>query len=716
MKNKTALNTLFSATVLLSASSLFAGNGGSNFYWTRGYDGTIEGTTASTTNNMFGEDGKFTERLVQTGTNVNIYQVDTKTDFIDPTTGARTETAVTPDVTTTGSLYLHIGYINSGFTGAGSSVDVINMNGDLTIGRLGFENAYERPSGTWHATSNMATVLTTGAENHTLTFDYQGDQTNLQFVRRGGVDFGANLQLDCNIVVQNYKSTGTATSVSLFNSSNSCDLILGSDTKNGGYARTITLKNNHQSVGENMVMGTTNSKVTVYSNVVWNGVVKHLYRGTADYYIHGNTTVNHNIAGTTRVILLSGGRASTANFYGNITVDGIASSANNNYFWVFHLNNAGQNLTMKGDVNFKSFGYAETAGVKVYSSVVYFEAPGTNTVIDGAVNVSGAVTRGFALYNARATGNITFNGAINLTATGDSEQILGTAVAGATINFVGKIDSSTRSAQTSFQGNAAAIINFKGKEDNTLHNIGLRTSVYNLMNTNGAAIKASSYISFGNNARVNIFGDDQLNVGSNSNWSLWGPNASRLSATVNMNGKKSLRMGKFNPANSGSGEDTTCNRWMIIDFGMSDSGMTDEQMTAQGITADMVNKTGAGVAQTFVLGDVNFASAARVSNCYILFKNYIVGEDSIICEKQLSTTTKNGDLCYSKTDINGNILRIDGFTDAAEYGVDYWLEETALIDGTWQYSIVVVPETSTIAVIFGSLVLAFAIYRRKKNA
>ena len=142
------------AVGLLSSFVAFAGTANVNVYWTRGFDGTglFEETT---TNNVFTEEGGtiFTDRLINGADAIS--DLD-NLGVVNPNTGARTDDSITADYTNDGSVYLHIGYINSGFTGSGSQVQSINLNGDLVVGRMALENTYTRDGSTLK-TANLPT-------------------------------------------------------------------------------------------------------------------------------------------------------------------------------------------------------------------------------------------------------------------------------------------------------------------------------------------------------------------------------------------------------------------------------------------------------------------------------------------------------------------------------------------------------------------------------
>lgn len=290
---------------------------------------------------------------------------------------------------------------------------------------------------------------------------------------------------------------------------------------------------------------------------------------------------------------------------------------------------------------------------------------------------------------------------------GTSTGVLGEIGNGCVVNYNGTIKNSSTKEVSINAGSMTnrGIANFKGTESNEFRGLGLRRGIFNMMKSGSAnaismTVQGSS-LGMGGRAIINSFGENQLDL-SKAEIQLWHPgDGNTVSGIINLNGKVDTKVYAFN---SGA-------RQLHVDFGMTDHGMTQAQLTAQGITSGMINATGAGIAQTFYLEKVVYLSDVKTS--YIFFRNYIVGEDVIICGEQLSSTSNSvKKSLYSRTELDGNIFRIEGYDDADKYGVDYWLAEIDLGDGTWGYQIV--PEPATIAALIGLVSLAFAAWRRKK--
>lgn len=768
-----ALLLFFSATQTLHA----AADASVNVYLTRGYDGTGS-HAASTATGVFATDGgeDFSDRIVSAANRID----QIPTGVVNPTTGARLDGSTDPTYNPDGSIYLHIGHFNSGYVGAGSTVENFMLNGDLVIGRLGIENvywesgAYNDGKGPAYTTPNVAQVFTAGASDYTLTFNYTKEEANEMLFFRSSSDNQYRVDpvvhtftLDCNIEFAGiYAKSG-----SVFQISNGNHLILGSNSTSNP-KRTITVGKNLGATATNLIMTngpTTPSTITVYSDLMIEGTVGYVYRGVGHFNVHGDTTIrNTGFENYFSLITLSGNGTATSD-PGKAIVNGAVKveGATSNSMDVFFLNRAGNYLELNGAVTFNALAGATTTLITLNASDTEALATGAITVnsdagtsahlfrvnannqkitskgkiiLENAGNLaiarfqSGSVgqsiiidsdieikkikseaTRLVFFANAgtdsttlAGTSVAIFNGDITITDNTFTQVLLGTRADYTVTEFYGKLSAPTRTQQTSFaSGGTRALVNFRGKVDNDLNNIGFRGSVYNLLNTNdSAAVKATASISFGGGAHLNIFGEKQLQISSTATWQLWGAGAGSVSGTVNLNGLKSLKIGKYDPYGT--------NRHLIIDFGMSDHGMTANQLIANNITADMINETAKGIAQTITLGGIKDTTAPTVGACYILFKNYVVGEDKIICEVQLSKTSLNGELCYSADDISKNILRIDGYTDADKYGSEYYLQETALGNGTWEYSMYIIPEPATVAAILGLAALAFAAYRRRK--
>lgn len=777
-----ALSALALAAFICSvAPSVYATAGSADVqtYLTRGYDGT--GTAPATTDTgFFTTDGgsTFSDRMLQSNAN-RIDEI--ASGKVDPVTGARLDTSTTPTYVADGSIYLHVGYFNSGYVGSGSTVENFRLNGNLVLGRLGIENVYwetyNEGKDPCYTTPNIAKVITAGNSNYTLTFNYtKGESNELLFFRAPVTSsvyvnpVPATFTLDCNIDFAGV----TLKQDKMFIVSTGNHLILGSED----YKRTLTIDRGIGTV-TNFIMTegvTTPSIITTYSDLTVNGMVNYAYRGTGHFNLMGNSVINNGklnaddttgFTGYFSLITLSGNGTPTSD-PGKAIVNGAVTvnSATTGSMDIFYLNRAGNYLELNGAVNLNAFAGASTTlvhlnvsntsalvrgNVNVNSTVgsshlFRLYANNQSVVVDGKITVTKAANMSIARFQTGTSGQsvvfnndieiqsltkdtrlvffatngtdsttlagtnvVTFNGNITISDKSTfSETILGVRKDYTVTEFFGKIDASTRTTQTSFSGDNAvrAIVNFRGKVDNTFNNIGFRASVFNLLNTNdSAAIKSTASIAFGGAAHLNVFGDKQLQISNTATWQLWGP-TNNISGTVNLNGLATLKIGKYDPYGA--------SRRLIIDLGMTDHGMTANQLIANQITADMINETAQGIAQTITIGSITNSTVATVADCYILFKNYVVGEDKIICEVQLSKTSLNGVLCYSQSDINGNILRIDGYTDSDKYGVEYWLEETDLGNGTWEYSMHFIPEPASVASILALLALGFVAYRKRK--
>lgn len=788
--------------LLFGSSALLAGNAGTSAYWTRGYDGTVVNKPATTIKSIFDENGDLSERIIATE-NVNTAVLG-GTGVVDTTTGALTSTAPTsPTYVADGSLYLHIGYINSGYTGAGTTVDAIDLNGDLVLGRF----AYENNAGANPDTPNLPTLITAGDSTNKITFDYQ-DNGNILFFR-SNTGTTSNLQIDASVVLANLGRgiRANVTAGGLFGPKRNITLTFGSAEylNSTDYKRVLHVEAN-DGVAENIAGSLFNSAagstVNIYSDVIWEGSVYKFVENGGDYHFYSTVTIDHAIStGATMFAKLT--NAGSLQFDKGITVNsaGAMSSGETPVAYAFTLmsleapsnsaivngstsvknvlgaftlaNLAGADSTasINGDLTVSDIGgttilanltgarsnvsigkkindderttITVNSGIGGVFTLVNLDGVGSTATIDGNIDVN-KINNTFTLFNltkanqsvvvngditfyagagstngtrlftgasAASGSSITFNGNIKFNDNGGANQLLGASWAGSIVNFNGTI-SSNRTNEVSFGGHATAVVNFRGSESNTLNNAGLRASVYNLMKTDGSASidlsagGTNNNMCFGGNARVNLFGENQIVGKDTTIWRTWTP-LNKIGVTINMNGKN-LAMGTYQPGGS--------DRIAIIDFGATELGMTADQMAASGITPDMVFETGAGIAQTFSIAGVDDGySAATVADCYILFKNYLVGEDKIISKVQLSLTDLNGSVCFSETDITKNILRIDGYTDADKYGVDYKLEEIDLGNGTWEYTLTMIPEPSAYAAIFGAIALALAALNRRRK-
>lgn len=645
---------------LFGAASLFA-TAGTQIYFSRGYE-----TTTATT--IFESEGSanFSERVVFTGKN-QIHEVDTMTTpAFDPDTGYRTSQSTTPTYESTGSLYLHIGYHNNGYIGDSETVQEVILNGDLVVGRMAIENQYVKDD-TTYATANMVNTITAGNTDYALVFQHSG-ATNENFFIRGAQ--GSNFILDMNIEVDSMgQDSANRMSAAFFCGGNY--LQFGTET---GRARTITVQASTMYMTRIFAPNHADGIMRIYSDVYVKGAPLRVFDG-ATIHQHGNVSVTGGV-----VDVYYGNSAtitSKYHTYGTLDID---------------------NVTIKNLVLFNTEAAADS----------YAQFDGKITIKKALAGTN--MTNGFSMARTSKAGQvITFNGDVSLEDnTSHGQATLGYIAAGSVLNYNGKV-TSTRTAETSLNAGtgitAKAIANLRGTTSNSFKALGIRYGAINLLKSGSAkAIDFSDNrdFGFGSDVALNVFGDNQMDL-SKARISLWSPGSGRtVSGTINLNGT-STKVRGFN-ANNADG------RRLVVDFGMTQSNMTSAEMAAQGITADMINATGAGVSQTFeLMGTISINIEAGNT---ITFKNYIVGEDHVVCGIQLSTQG-----WHSETNLDSNLFRFEVADSTLVYGkdADYYFSETS-VDGGWEYALVMlIPEPSEVATLFGVLALGFALYLRKKH-
>lgn len=616
-------SVLISTLALFSSADIFAGSTGDvHIYLSRGYS-----TTTADTVFTDGTGTAFSERWVAAGQNT-IDDVNKNAPTLFDANGYRQAGSSTPSYVSDGSAYLHLGYYNNACVGSGTAVQDLNLNANLTIGRMAIENTYSGG-----ATPNTISKITAGNTSNALNISYGGGYDVFFF--RSAANGALTLDMDINAEV-------TGTIGLLFNVGGN-SVTFGSST----YARNVEIKGSGTANWAISLNG-ANSNFTSYSNITISGLAKESFR------VSGNMTL-----------------------YGNVTFGG---SVNKTGFYLANDDNGtNANLNVLGNIHIKSSAN-DFALIKVYKST-----------------------------QVANLGNIT----IDATYTASTIQALGDIGSGAVVNYNGAIKS-YRATEVSINAGtmtSRGIANFKGSQSNEFRIFGFRRGVLNLMKSSGATALQmtveNAALGMGGQAIINSFGENQLDL-SKAKVELWSPTDSSnstntVSGIINLNGKVNTNLYSF----------TSSGRQLHVDFGMTNSGMTSAQITAQGITADMINETGAGIAQTFYLAKPG--NIGDVATSYILFRNYIVGEDVIICGEELSSASNSaGKSLFSKTELTGNLFRIEGYDDSDKYGVDYWLEEKDLGNGTWGYQIVLVPEPATIAALIGLASLVFAVWRRKK--
>lgn len=628
MKNYKQLS--LSLVAMVAASSLFAAEGACNYfvYMTRGTETTTSNNIFATVDSVSKNGLTFTERFISGqaddyvgGTaNANTITQLEALGAVDTTTGYNSDTAVQAmyhanDDTTKdrGEIYLHIGYFYNGYTGAGSTVNDLVLNGNLTLARLALENQKDAST----PTPGMLTTLTSGDTGSLLTLKCATSANENIFLRGAQ---GSTFILDTDILVANTAAATLNHSILVAGGAGTPNYVqFGTEN---GTKRTITFNN----LG---MKASTGAGITVSDGAT----------------------------------LLS---------YSNIVLNDLKTMR------LFNLAGNGSTATIKGNVT------VTTAGET------------------------------FRLFNVVANTTLNIDGNVTIAATADktSTTFMGNVAKGGVVNFSGTI-TNNRNAETalnvgSITGGVASagIANFRGTSTNLFAQFGLRYGTLNLLKTSGKAISfATGYVNgrtfgVGGNAFINVFGGNQLDL-SECNLTLWGPDNKNLSFTLNLNGTnaevKRITL-------------STANRYMVVDFGMTDSNMTNAEMTAQGITSDMIFATGEGKMQTFKVGSAGF-SVADVAGNYVLFKNYIIGEDTVFSSVQLSSKG-----WYSDSTLDSNLFRFEVADSSLVYGKDndYYFSETA-VDGGWEYALVIVPEPSEVAALFGLLALGFALYFRKRN-
>ncbi len=439
--------------------------------------------------------------------------------------------------------------------------------------------------------------------------------------------------------------------------------------------------------------------------------------GTRPFFIYDDSPAsglsgNNKIVSTGDIIINSitssdfeiirmNGENGTAVFDGDLYINNKTENTSTAYGYRIY-NKSGLNLTVNGDINLngKYKGYLFSVGSGVVDSEVNMY--GDISIMDGTSTTS-------LFYNNSTSTLINFYGDITVTNNVSCTNLLGgNRAVGSVTNFYGRLDTTGRTVETSFAStNQGSIINLRGSVDNTFNNIGLRTSIFNLLNANdSAALNVQTYMGFGANAKVNVFGQNQIKLTSQTEIYLWTA-TDGIAGTINLNGSNLDVGGLYFVGSS---------RSLVIDFGMSDHGMSNEQLEAFGITTEMINATGAGVSQVFSIGGVRFRDDTSLEDCYILFENYAVGEDKILSYVKLSEVTINGRDAYSESVLEDNLFRIAGYMDSEKYGVDYYLAELETTDSygaqCWEYYII--PEPSEVAALIGALALGFALLHRRR--
>ena len=715
----------------------------------------------------------FTERLIN-GAN-KIENVD-DLGVMDLTTGARYDDSVTADYANDGSVYLHVGYINSGFTGAGTTIDEIFLNGDLVLGKLGVENSYLRDE-TTQKTPNLPIKITSGDTDSTMKFKFGNTSGSYEviFFRGTTQSVSTTMQLDTNL---EFDLTGAVLSQVIAVSAGNT-LIVGSKE----YNRTLTLSENTGSVST-LFMTTQGSNVVMHSDLIYNGnMVNYIYRGHGSFTIEGDTSINLTTPSSSNIFrfvqMSSGGDAgSPANavvngdftvnsmgsygetyFYllakegnvlevnGKTTINSISSLASNTLTMLCNLTKMNQMANFSGDitVNYTKGGELRLFGVADSDDMSTSDL-NQSIIVDGNINIknAGEDSRNVSLVYVNCANDgasVVMNGDILIekgTTYTSLVKYSGRSVGvRSTVTFNGDITVTDNTANTQLFGVSIrdnSIINFNGKI-NTLGRTQQTsfgtTAAGAVINFSGSVDNEFDNIGFrggvvnlkNTNNSSAIKAQTYVGLGGSTIINMFGKNQMNVSlnSTWNVWAPQAGGIASTINLNGSDLEMGTLSfgggqRLVVIDYGMSNHGMTSDQMLASGITSEMINATGAGENQVFSLGNVVFGSGVSLDDSYILFKNYTVGEDRILSYVQLSEVDLNGRLAYSDSTLEDNIFRIEGYMDSDKYGIDYYLEEFVTMDayGTqcWEYRIVI-PEPSEIAALFGVAALVFALRRRR---
>lgn len=719
---------------LIGASSLFAtaGAGDVDIFLTRG-------TNSTTATGFFTTAGGsiFTERVIEGLDGIDAMDSDS-VERCDPLTGYNVD-ATTASYVSDGSLNLHIGYKNSGYVGAGTSVQAFDLNGNLTVGKITYENAYSSNT-TFNA--NNITTISAGESDYKLTIysrGLAGSGLNLATYRETANSNSATFILDANIDlnIQGQAATSAATKIAGAFAVRNNTLQIGTES---GKKRTITVTadstnflriffgyvgstiNNYADI--NVVSGATVDRiydaatVTQYGNVDIKGnTLMFAYNNSGDAVtnlnVKGNVSVNNSTM-TNFVHFNNAASAVKSRAVFDGTVD-VVSNATSTFRLVLLGNTTKANNT-RNSSNYVQFNEKVSVSGSNLANLVYMAEGATTAVTSTSyvefnkdVTINSASSSFVLLYLRSAGQSVTFNGDVTIGAI-NSSFLWGNVVGGTVINYNGTLKNTSTASDCALNagvwnastGADSAIANFRGTESNSFTRFSLRYGVLNLLKTNGAtALKYSGTtgtLNMGASSTVNVFGQNQMDL-SNVTINAWGPDLEFISGTINLNGTSATLRGITL---------TSTKRQIIIDFGMDKSRMTAAQAAEQGITADMINETGAGVAQVFTFkGDV--LTTANVSTNYVHIKNYIVGEDKLICEVQLSALG-----FHSETILDQNFFRFDLGDDSLVYGTDYWVEEEVYAGGGWEYKLVLVPEPAEVAALIGLMALCFAMYRRRR--
>lgn len=298
------------AALALVFSSLSASAAYNYYWWSRG-------DSETTSNNLFKDDGKLSERVVYGGSTYTQSSTATlKTSGYFDSSGYITSSApyeeyFNRDTSTSTYNALVLGYYYSQYAGAGSTASLMNLNQNLTIDKVYFQNLKSLDdTGTWTSTAGMTGNGTLTLDNAAATSNYL-QILNTSYGFKGKARF--SLVMDVNMQVNlNF----TAAWASVFTLHNSYSTF-GSAENN----RTINISNRTGYTSGYQVRLFNTSYAAdhrSYTNVY--STINSSYTGELDFYGNYNNDSLSTVEGTRYNALYNIWGNSSNVFNGNIGI------------------------------------------------------------------------------------------------------------------------------------------------------------------------------------------------------------------------------------------------------------------------------------------------------------------------------------------------------------------------------------------------------------
>lgn len=312
----------------------------------------------------------------------------------------------------------------------------------------------------------------------------------------------------------------------------------------------------------------------------------------------------------------------------------------------------------------------------------------TGRTIKVTYDKAGAVTA-----SAGAATPLTIQTYVNSSAT-DKKVYMGSQIIS---NAVVHVRAGSGAAWGTANTNQMAIVEFCGIVSNDIPNLSLwrKSSVDFNMKDNATVVKDNGVLTMGNCNTVRLLGENQLRRARVTVASEY-PNGNTGIQVLNLNGHS---LGYHEKKDTVGSEE-----WAVDSLTMSFA----REFNALDFTLDYGANSDAQVFAARALDVANNLTDPSLMNLDFFIKNFVVGEDRFICGFELDSS-------WIGDQTTDGYIKFEGYTVADGYYITCTQIDDMddFFDGAYEYTVVAIPEPSTIAAILGLVALVFVIRRKR---